>query len=118
MNLKTKLILFLSLVGFLYTCTKEEFEGPSIDNLYGNFQIIEPLTLTNYSPSFAGNEQVGFHCALNKPVEWKIAIQGLNTNATREITGFSKAEVVAPEVSFAKDTNRPPPTPKLAGVFS
>jgi hypothetical protein len=89
MNLKTKLILFLGLVCFLYTCTKEKFEGPSIDNLYGNFEITEPLTLTNDNPSFASNEQVGFHCALNKPVEWKIAIQGLSTSATREITGFS-----------------------------
>ena len=89
MNLKTKLILFLGLVCFLYTCTKEDFEGPSIDNLYGSFEIMEPLILTNDNPSFTSNEQVGFYCVLNKPVEWKISIQGLSTNANREITGFS-----------------------------
>ena len=89
MNLKTKLILFLGLVSFLYTCTKEDFEGPSIDNLYGSFEIMEPLILTNDNPSFTSNEQVGFYCVLNKPVEWKISIQGLSTNAYREITGFS-----------------------------
>ena len=89
MNIKTKLILFLGLVSFLYTCTKEDFEGPSIDNLYGSFEIMEPLILTNDNPSFTSNEQVGFYCVLNNPVEWKNSIQGLSTNAYREITGFS-----------------------------
>ncbi|MBG38303.1 MAG: hypothetical protein CL857_00100 [Cryomorphaceae bacterium] len=89
MKRKTKLILLVGLVGFFYTCTKEDFEGPSINNLYGNFEIIEPLTLTNDNPNFESNEQVGFHCKLNKPVEWKITIHGLTTSASREITGFS-----------------------------
>ena len=89
MKRKTKFILFIGLVGFFYTCTKEDFEGPSINNLYGNFEIVEPLTLTSDNPNFASNEEVGFHCTLNKPVAWKIAIHGLTTSASREITGFS-----------------------------
>jgi hypothetical protein len=89
MNIKTQLIFFLSLVYFLHSCTKKEFEGPSIENLYGDFEVIESLKLTNKSPSFSNNEYVGFHCEFNKPVKWKIAIQGLSTSATRQITGFS-----------------------------
>ena len=89
MNIKTKLILFLGIVCFLYSCTKKEFEGPSIEILYGDFEIIEPLKITNKKPSFSNNEQIGFHCEFNKPVEWKIAILGLSTGASREITGFS-----------------------------
>ena len=89
MNIKTKLIFILGLVCFLCNCTKMEFEGPSIANLYGDFELIEPLEITNKNPSFSSNEQVGFHCEFNKPVQWKIAILGLNTSATREITGFS-----------------------------
>lgn len=89
MNIKTKLILLLGLVGFLFNCTKKEFEGPSIQDLYGDFEIIDSLILTNKNPNFSGNEQVGFYCSLNKPIQWKIAIQGLSTNATKEITGFS-----------------------------
>ena len=89
MNIKTKLILFLGLVCFLHSCTKKEFEGPLIETLYGDFELIEPLKLTNKNPSFLSNEQVGFHCEFNKPVQWKIAILGLSTSATREITGFS-----------------------------
>jgi len=89
MNIKTKLILFCGLICFLHSCTKKEFEGPSIEILYGDFELIEPLKLTNKNPSFSSNEQVGFHCEFNKPVKWKITILGLNTGATRHITGFS-----------------------------
>jgi len=89
MNIKIKLILFLGLVCFLYSCTKKEFEGPSIDILYSDFEVIEPLKIINKTPSFSSNEQVGFHCEFNKPVQWKIAIMGLSTSANRQITGFS-----------------------------
>ena len=89
MKIKTKLILFLGFASLLNSCTKTEFEGPSISTLYGDFEIIEPLKITNINPSFSNNEQVGFHCEFNKPVEWKIVITGLNTGANREITGFS-----------------------------
>ena len=59
----------------MHSCTKIEFEGPSIENLYGDFEIIKPLE--NYkNPSFSNNEQVSFHCEFNKPVKWKIAILG------------------------------------------
>tara|TARA_B100000214_G_C23900832_1_gene596411 strand:- start:97 stop:1146 length:1050 start_codon:yes stop_codon:yes gene_type:complete len=89
MNIKTKFILYLGLLCFLHSCTKKEFEGPSIEILYGDFEIIEPLKITNKNPSFSSSEKVGFHCEFNKPVEWKIAILGLSTGAIREITGFS-----------------------------
>ena len=61
MKIKTKFILFLVLVCFLHSCTKIEFEGPSIANIYGEFELIEPLKLTNKAPIFSSNEQVGFH---------------------------------------------------------
>ena len=89
MKIKTKFILFFGLVCFLHSCTKKVFEGPSIENLYGDFEIIESLQLTNKNPSFSNNEQVGFHCEFNKPVQWKITISGLSTGANREIAGFS-----------------------------
>ena len=89
MNIKTKLILFLGLVCFLHSCTKKEFEGPSIEILYGEFELIEPLKITNRNPSFSTNEKVGFYCEFNKPVQWQISILGLSTSATRQITGFS-----------------------------
>ncbi len=89
MNIKTKFIIFLALGFFLHSCTKQEFEGPSIENLYGEFEVIQQFKITNKNPSFSINEQVGFHCEFNKPVQWNISIQGLSTSANREITGFS-----------------------------
>ena len=59
MKIKTKLILFLGFACLLNSCTKTEFEGPSISTLYGDFEIIEPLKITNINPSFSNNEQVG-----------------------------------------------------------
>ena len=89
MRKKTKFILLLFLVTFINSCTKKVFEGPSIENLYGDFEIIEPLQITNKNPSFSNNEKVSFHCQFNKSIEWKITILGLSTSATREISGFS-----------------------------
>ena len=89
MNIKTNLISFIVLLFFLLGCTKIDFEGPSIENLYGDFEIIKPLEIINRNPSFSNNEQVSFHSEFNKPVEWKITIQGLSTGAYKEITGFS-----------------------------
>ena len=89
MKLKINLILFLGLVCLLNSCTKQEFEGPSIATIYGDFELIEPLTVTNKNPSFSSNEKVRFHCEFNKPIEWKITILGLVTSASREIIGFS-----------------------------
>ena len=89
MKIKTKFILFLGLTCLVYSCTKIEFEGPSIGTLYGDFEIIESLKLTNSSPDFSNNDEVGFHCEFNKPVGWKITVVGLSTGASKEIIGFS-----------------------------
>ena len=89
MKIKTNVILIMGLMYILYGCTKKEFEGPSIETLYGDFEIIDALKITNKTPSFSINEQVGFHCEFNKPVQWTIAIEGLNSGALKEINGFS-----------------------------
>ena len=87
--MKIKLIISLCLLFLIHSCTKKEFEGPSIEILYGDFELIEPLIITNKNPSFSNNEKVGFHCVFNKPTQWKISIIGLTTSAKREISGFS-----------------------------
>ena len=47
MKIKTKLIILLGLIFFIHSCTENEFEGPSIENLYGDFEINEPLKIIN-----------------------------------------------------------------------
>ena len=53
MKIKTKLFLVLACI--LHSCTKKEYEGPSIGTLYADFEIIEPLKLINTNPSFSNN---------------------------------------------------------------
>ena len=89
MKINTKIIIFLFSVFLINSCTKKDFEGPSIENIYGEFQIIESFKILNKNPNFSINEKVSFHCEFNKPIEWKISIKGLNSSATKEIIGFS-----------------------------
>ena len=85
---KTILILFI-VAGCFYTCTKDEFEGPSIEALYGEFKILDSLKLTNSNPNFSLEENVGFYCKFNKDVNWKITIRGNTSNSIKELSGFS-----------------------------
>ena len=89
MKITTKIFLFFGILCLIHSCTKKEFEGPLIETLYADFELIESLLITNKNPNFSSNEQVSFHCEFNKPVQWKISILGLSTNASRIITGFS-----------------------------
>jgi hypothetical protein len=89
MNLKTNNFLLIGLVFSLFTCSEKEFEGMPIENLYGEFKILEPFEINNGNPNFSINELVSFHCEFSKPVEYKITIEGISTKATREISGFS-----------------------------
>tara|TARA_B100000963_G_C22588851_1_gene654472 strand:+ start:718 stop:1764 length:1047 start_codon:yes stop_codon:yes gene_type:complete len=91
MKMTMNRLILLTLISGILGCTKEEFEGPPIDNLYGVFSITDSLVLTNETPDFLNNEEVGFYCQFNKPVAWKIEIQGLISNARKEIIGFSNA---------------------------
>ena len=89
MKIKTTFFLFLGILCLIHSCTKKEFEGPLIETLYADFEFVHSLSITNKNPNFSSNEQVGFHCQFNKPVEWKISVLGLSSNASRVITGFS-----------------------------
>ena len=79
------ILIFLTFVA----CTKDEFEGPSLQNLYGDFSISSPFIISNSTPNFTNNETVKFFCDFNKSVDWKITIKGLQTGSIKEITGFS-----------------------------
>lgn len=88
----TKRISVLILLGFLFGCSEEEeFEGPSLNDLYGSFMIIEPLDITDRSVGFSSGETTVFTAQFSKQVNWKVAIKGLSSGAMKEINGFSNA---------------------------
>ena len=89
MTLKKTILLLFVVSGCFYTCTKDDFEGPSIERLYGDFRIIDSLKLSNTNPNFSINENVGCYCKFNKDVNWKISIRGKTSNSFKELSGFS-----------------------------
>lgn len=89
MMFKKSVLLLFVVAGCFYTCTKDEFEGPSIEMLYGDFQILDSLKLTNVNPDFSTEEKVGFYCKFNKDVNWKISIRGKTSKSIKELSGFS-----------------------------
>ena len=72
MKLIMNRLLFLTLTIGVIGCTKEDFEGPSINNLYGELSIIDSLVITNKNPDFFNNDEVGFYCKFSKSVAWKL----------------------------------------------
>lgn len=75
----------------LYACSTEEFEGPSIVNLLGEFAVVDSLELTTLTPDFAAGEEVGFSATFNKDVEWTLRIEGSASGSVKFITGYSDA---------------------------
>ena len=90
MTLKTFYKLFIIFITISFGCTKDEVEGPMLNEIFGDFQLNSYLTISNISPNFSNdNELVKFHCDFNKSVEWKISIYGLESGSVKEISGFS-----------------------------
>ena len=53
MKIKTKIFLFIGVICLTHSCTKKEFEGPLIETLYADFELIESLSITNKNPNFS-----------------------------------------------------------------
>ena len=105
---KTFYKLFLILITISFGCTKDEVEGPLLNEIFGNFQLNSELIVTNNSPDFSsGNELVKFHCDFNKSIEWKISILGLESGSLKEISGFSNI-IDSNDVSWNGNTSQVP----------
>ena len=87
-QLKTLTLLAILVFGF-YECTKNNFEGPSLSELYSELEIIDSLQISNTNPDFSTGDLVKFYCKLNRNVDWKINIRGLSSNSFKEFNGFS-----------------------------
>ncbi len=74
---------------FFFGCTKGDYEGPAINDLYGDFMITDSFRIINNNPDFSIGEKVKFHCEFNKNVQWKITITGQESNSKKVFTGFN-----------------------------
>jgi hypothetical protein len=91
MRVKTYITVFICLIICHVNCTKGDLEGPSINDLYGNFNITDPLQINNHNPDFSSGDMVSFYCGFNKSINWTINIKGLQSNSSKELSGFSSS---------------------------
>jgi hypothetical protein len=88
-KMKKLLIIFLGLVAV--SCQrKEEVLGPSLDELYGEFSVLEEFSVSGSAIDFAAGEKAEFSCRFSKPVDWEIQIIGETSGAIKTISGNTK----------------------------
>ena len=85
-NLK---FLLLALPFFFTSCEKDKIEGPSLNDLYGELNILESLNIVGDSADFSIGESMYFTASFSKQVDWKIKIEGLNSGSVKIISGKS-----------------------------
>ena len=90
------LVLLLTLI-WSAGCNRPSSEGPSINELFGVFEVIDSLQLTDVSADFSLGESVGFACKFSKPVEWNLLITGLESGSRKSFEAFS-SELFAEQV--------------------
>lgn len=84
--------LILGLLGVLALAgceTDETFDGPSLNDLYGAFNVVSPLQLSADTVNFSTGQSLTFSAQFSKNINWKLEIKGLESGAVKEITGFS-----------------------------
>lgn len=87
-----KKILLLALVALSLSCQrKEDTLGPSLDELYGEFSILENFASSASQIDFSTGQQIEFSCRFSKPVDWEIHVIGQQSGAEKIISGKSKA---------------------------
>jgi len=85
-NLK---FLLLTVPFFFISCEKDKIEGPSLNDLYGELTILEPLVVMGDSADFSVGENIYFTASFSKQVDWKIKIEGLYSGSIKIISGKS-----------------------------
>ncbi|MCH8554411.1 MAG: hypothetical protein LAT76_04580 [Schleiferiaceae bacterium] len=81
--------LFLFSLFFISCDRDKSVQGPLLDDIYGEFSLLEPFTTSTNAVDFSTGEQVVFEATFGKQVNWEIHIEGQTSGAKRIIEGFS-----------------------------
>ncbi len=68
----------------------ELFDGPSLIDRFGDFDVLEGFSANRETVSFSEGETVQFAAEFNKNVDWIIEITGQTSGAVKRITGFDR----------------------------
>ena len=73
-------------------CRKDKpaFEGPSIQEIYSDFKMLQPFKADRDSVNFSAGQFVQFSATFNKVVEWTIHIKGEKSKGVKRLTGTGK----------------------------
>lgn len=80
--------LFLLTAALFTSCEKDGIEGPNLNDLFGELNIIENFMIVGDSANFV-SESAYFTAKFSKIVDWKISITGLSSGAEKIILGKS-----------------------------
>lgn len=92
MKKKLSILILLAII-FGVSCRKNttDFDGPSINDIYSNFKLLETFKADRDSVDFSTGQNVIFTAKFNKIVDWTITITGAKSKSIKEIKGTSKA---------------------------
>lgn len=86
-------LIILTLTALIHiSCRKEttSFDGPSLEEIYSDFKVLENFKASKDSVSFGLNENVLFTASFNKIVNWTITIKGQTSGAIKLLNGQSR----------------------------
>lgn len=64
-------------------------EGPSLNDLYGEFSVLAELDASTRNPDFSSSTSMFFTALFSKTVDWQITITGQSSGAVKVIEGTS-----------------------------
>ena len=86
-------LYIIGIVLFAVSCRKEEAnepDGPDLNDLFGEFEVIEALTLSHDNINFSVDGNLIFNAEFSKSTDWIIDITGSTTGANRILSGTSR----------------------------
>lgn len=87
-----KSIFLICIAGCIFTsCRKDSefFDGPSLNDIYGEFSLLTDFDITNRHVDFAAGQTTSFTAEFSKSVEWQIKITGLTSGGVKYLSGIS-----------------------------
>ncbi len=87
-----KLTIYLAIGLITFSCKREknDFEGPSLQDLNGAFGFLSPFTADKNAVDFSKKEVVNFYAEFTKLCDWEIVIRGKMSGATKILSGKSR----------------------------
>ena len=82
-----KSLLYIAMIAVLFSCRKDETVGPELRDIFGDFEVIQPLTVNQTNVDFETGQSIEFSAQLSIRTDRTIHINGLESGARKEITG-------------------------------